>query len=79
MTYKRQTFISFKKSFFLIIHIPNHFENIPATVHRFEAALYQYCQAQPQLQLQIWLRLVLVSIPPKPPTHPPARAAIIPH
>ena len=27
----------------------------------------KYCQAQPQLKLQLWLRLVLVSIPPKPP------------
>ena len=30
-----------------------------------------YCQALPQLQLQLWLRLVLVSIPPKPSGHPP--------
>ena len=31
-----------------------------------------YCQEQskPQLQPQLWLRLVLVSIPPKPPTRP---------
>ena len=28
-----------------------------------------FCQAQPKLQIQLWLRLVLLSIPPKPPTH----------
>ena len=31
-----------------------------------------FCRAQPQVQLQLWLRLVLVSIPPiHPLTHPP--------
>ena len=39
---------------------------------KIKVIVINYCQAQPtpHLQPQLWLRLVLVSIPPKPPTHP---------